>query len=135
VAYWPFWGFALIGVALAVWEGYAYHNKTSGTVVSVKVEDCRVDPVKARASTCTGTWVLDGRRERGTIEDVGVDDIGRTVKAHLHDGRAWAHNRLIAPVVFFFVGILFALGWIYAAWRNAGANRPRPAAAAGLPSG
>jgi hypothetical protein len=35
---------------------------------------------------------------------------------------------LVAPVVFFFIGILMALGFVAAAWRKAGASRPRPAA-------
>jgi hypothetical protein len=139
--YWPYFGFALLGIALAVWEGSVYHNKTTGTVVLAHVDDCQVDPVKGVDTTCTGTWPV-GRavpaapqRSHGTIDGVDIPDIGRTVQVRVHGGTAYAHARLVAPAVFFFVGLLFALGWTYAAWRNAGASRPRPVAASGLPSG
>ena len=140
--YWPFWGFALIGIALAAWEGFSYHNKTTGTVVLARVDDCQVSHgYKGDAAvTCRGTWPVDRRlpagqqRRHGTIDDADVGDLYRTIKVRIHGGTAYAQTRFIAPAVLFFVGLLFAAGWIYAAWRNAGASR-RAAPAAGLPSG
>src|SRR5262245_10482661 len=118
--YWPYWGFALIGIALVVWEGYTFHNKTSGKVVMATVVDCRVDSVKGTDETCTGSWP---GRAHGTIDGVDTSDIGHTVKVRVHHGTAYARTRLVAPVVFFFVGIAFAGAWVYAAWRNAGRGR------------
>ena len=123
-AFWPFWGFALIGIALAAWEGFSYHQKTSGTAVLARVDDCRVDPVKGAAVTCTGTWPAGRQRAHGTIEDAGIDDLHHTIRVRIHGATAYARNRFVAPAVLFFVGLLFAAGWSYGAWRNAGASRP-----------
>jgi hypothetical protein len=123
VAYWPFWGFALVGIALAAWEGFSYHNKTAGTVVLARVDDCQVDPVKGVDVTCKGEWPAGSRGEllhHGTIDGVDISDMGRTLKVRVHGGTAYAHTRLIAPVVFFFVGLAIAAGFAYGAWRNAG---------------
>jgi hypothetical protein len=84
--------------------------------------------------TCTGTWRVGDRRVHGVIDGVDIPDMGRTVRVHLHGGTAYVQTRLVAPVVFFFIGILVALGFLAAAWRNAGRSRPR-APVAGLPSG
>jgi hypothetical protein len=120
---WPYVGFALIGIGLAFWQGLVYHHKTTGTVVTARVVDCQPDPVKGVVVTCRGTWVLDDHRVDGTIDGVDIPDMGRTVKARVHGGTAYAHRRLAAPAVFFFVGILMALGFLYAGWRNVLAPR------------
>jgi hypothetical protein len=52
---------------------------------------------------------------------------------HLDGGTAYAQTRLVAPAVFFFVGIRFALGIVYAAWRTAGAAASRSSAGQGRP--
>ncbi len=49
--------------------------------------------------------------------------------------RRTPQTRLVAPAIFFFVGIIIALAFVCAAWRNAAASRPRPAASSGLPTG
>jgi hypothetical protein len=132
--YWGYFGFAVLGVGLALWQGAVYHDKTTGRVVSARVDDCKVDPVKGVAVTCTGTWPVGAaapagaQRTHGVVDGVDIPDMGRTVKVHLHGGSAYAQTRLVAPVVFFFIGILMALGFVVAAWRKAGASRPRPAA-------
>jgi hypothetical protein len=139
--YWGYFGFAVLGIGLALWQGIVYHDKTTGTVVSARVDDCQVDPVKGVDVTCTGTWPVGvslpagSRRTRGVIDGVDIPDMGRTVKVHLHGGRAYAQTRLVAPAVFFFIGILMALGFVGAAWRKAGASRRTPATTAGLPAG
>jgi hypothetical protein len=138
--YWAYLGFALIGIGLAFWQGAVYHDKTTGTVVLARVDDCQVNSVKGIVVSCTGTWPVDhllppGRHlSHGGVDGVDIPDIGRTVEVRVHGGTAYAHTRLIAPAVFFFVGILMALAFLYAAWRNAGRTRSAPAVA-GLPSG
>ena len=136
--YGGYFGFAVLGIGLALWQGIVYHDKTSGTIVSARVDDCQVDPVKGVVVTCTGTWpvgVSPSRRSRGVIDGVDIPDMGRTVKVHVHGGRAYAQTRLVAPAVFFFIGILMALGFVYAAWRKAGASRRPLTGTAGLPAG
>jgi hypothetical protein len=136
-AYWAYFGFALLGIGLAGWQGADYHHKTTGTVVRARVDDCQIDPVNGVDVTCTGTWrVPNGHRpSHGVIEGVGIPDIGRTVDVRVHGGTGYAHAQLAAPAVFFFVGILMALGVVCAAWRNAGRSRSRQTTPAGLPSG
>lgn len=139
--YWPYFGFALLGIGLAAWQGTVYHDKTTGSIVRARVDDCRVDPVKGVSVTCTGTWPVGvslppgGRRTHGVVDGVEIADIGRTVKVRLHGGTAYAQTRLVAPAIFFFVGMIIALGFVYAAWWNAGASRRRQAAHSGLPTG
>ena len=138
--YWPYFGFAVLGIALALWQGIVVHDKTTGRVVSAKVQDCQVDPVNGKVVTCTGFWPVGvalpaGQHlVHGVIDGADIPDMGRTVSVRLHGGTAYAQVRLVAPVVFFFVGLLFALAWVVVAWRKAGATRPPPAVA-GLPSG
>lgn len=135
--YWPYLAFALIGIALALWEGADYHAKTTGTIVPARVDDCQVDPVKGTDVTCKGTWPVGvalpagQHRRHGTIDGVDIPDMYRTVQVRVHGGTAYAHRRLAAPLVLFFFGIAFALAWLYAAWRKAGATRRRQVAAAG----
>src|SRR5437763_5975048 len=110
----PYFIFALLGIGLAAWQGAVYHHKTTGTIVTATVHDCRVDPVKGRAVTCVGTWPVAPAADRhvhGTVDGVAIRDIGRTVKVHLHGGTAYAQTLTVAPAVLFFVGILFALAW------------------------
>jgi hypothetical protein len=128
---WGYFGFAVLGIGLAAWQGIVYHDKTTGTIVRATVGDCQVDRVKGVAVTCTGTWQVGGRRTPGVIDGVDIPDIGRTVMVHLHGGTAYAQTRLVAPAVFFFVGILFALGIVSAAWRTAGAAASRSSAIQG----
>jgi hypothetical protein len=138
--YWGYFGFAVLGIGLALWQGVVYHDKTTGTIVSARVDDCQVDPVKGVAVTCTGIWPVGGalpaghRLVHGVIDGVDIPDIGRTVAVHLHGGTAYAQTRLVAPAVFFFIGILMAMGFLAAAWRKAGASGHQPPPS-GLPSG
>jgi hypothetical protein len=120
-ALWPFWGFAAIGLALALWQGETYHNKTTGPIVGARVDDCDVHGGKgATVVTCTGHWTVAGRRQRGGIDGVDIPDMYKTVRGHLHGGTVYAQRRLVAPLVFFFVGLLMAAGFLVAAWRVAG---------------
>lgn len=119
--YWPYFGFAVLGIGLAAWQGAVYHHKTSGTVVRAHVADCRADPVKGVVVTCTGTWARPGGgTAHGTVDGVDMPDIGRTVAAHLHGATAYVQSHVLAPAVLFVVGLLVALGFLGAAWRSAG---------------
>jgi hypothetical protein len=134
----PYFIFALLGIGLAVWQGLVYHHKTTGTVVAATVQDCRVDPVKGRAVTCVGTWPVAPAADRhahGTVDGVAIRDIGRTVRVHLHGRTAYAQTLTAAPAALFFVGLLFALAWVVAAWRKAGKRRAKSQTPAGLPAG
>lgn len=118
--YWPYLGFAAIGIGLALWQGAVLADKVSGTVVHARIDDCRPDPVKGVVVRCTGSWPRGGARTHGVVDGVDIGDIGRTVTARLHGHTAYAHTRIVAPAVFLAVGVLIALGFLGAAWRDAG---------------
>jgi hypothetical protein len=138
--YWGYFGFAVLGLGLAFWQGLVYHDKTTGRIVLAHIQDCQVDPVKGKAVTCTGIWPVgahapaDVPRTHGTIDGADIPDMYKTVKVHLHGHTAYIQNRTAAPIVFFFVGLLMAVRFIVVAWRKAGPPRST-AATAGLPSG
>jgi len=78
---------ALGGVGMAVAGVIQFRNVTTGPITRAKVDDCEI-PTTGTVETCTGTWVVGGRRYSGKIDGAKIDDIDHTVKVRAHGNSA-----------------------------------------------
>jgi len=97
---------ALGGVGMAVAGVIQFRNVTTGPITRAKVDDCEI-PTTGTVETCTGTWVVGGRRYSGKIDGAKIDDIDHTVKVRAHGNKAFEPS-LSLPIILFVMGLFIA---------------------------